>query len=146
MKKSLTEYWTSPALQLEPRLSPALCWLAITLLAVSVAGILVSALPLWVGLPLSVLAGLGVLAELNELNRHSYLFEHGQWFVHLKAGVRAPLELASTPLLGEHAMAVLFREQAASGRVYRVFLLPDMVDVESWRRISLALRQGADSG
>jgi hypothetical protein len=146
MKKSLTQYWSSPALQLEPRLSPALCWLAITLLAVTVACILVSALPLWMGLSLSVLAGLAVLGELKQLNRHSYLFEHGQWFVHFKAGTRVALQPASGPLLSEHVMAVLFREQAAPGRVYQVFLLPDMVDVESWRRTSLALRQGTDSG
>ena len=81
---------------------------------------------------------------MRQLNRHSYLFEHGQWFVQFTSANRRALELASTPLLGEQVLAVRFREQAVPGRIYRLLLLPDMVDVESWRRASLALRQGGD--
>ena len=132
-------------LRLEPRLSPGLCRFALALLAVAVAAILASALPLWMGLPLSALAGLGVFAEVKQLNSYTYLLERGQWFVQGKSAGRYPLQLASTPLVGERVLAVRFRAQEAPRRMYRLFLLPDMVDAESWRRASLALRQSDDA-
>ncbi len=118
-----------------------------TLLAVTVASILTCALPLWMALPLSVLAGAGVWAELHRVNRQLvYLFEQGQWFVQFKSETRRAVQVASAALLSEHVIAVLFREEHAPQRVYRLFLLPDMLDVESWRRASLALRQGGEPG
>ena len=117
------------------------------LLVVTVASLLTSALPLWMGLPLSVLAGVGVCIELQRTNRQLvYLFEQGQWFVQLNSETQCALQLIGAPLLGEYVMAARFHARDVPGRVYRLFLLPDMVDVESWRRTSLALRQDGEPG
>jgi hypothetical protein len=123
-------------------------WLTLGLCAAGAACVLASAIPLWLALPVCLLVFLGGIAQFARLHRYcsagqvdALVFERGRWLLHLCSGARFPLELAATPLLCEHVMAACFQRPGRRNCAYRVFLLPDMIDMESWRRTALALRQ-----
>ena len=142
------KYWNSPALRLKPRRSVYLCWLLPAFCLAGTISVLASAIPIWLGLPIGTLVFACGITQLARLHRYcgtervdALVFERGSWWLQLSSGARYPLELAATPLLCEHVMAACFQQPGQRSCVYRLFLLPDMTDVESWRRTSLALRQ-----
>jgi hypothetical protein len=123
--------------------------LTLALLVAGAAAVLASTIPIWLALPFCLLLVSGGIGQITRLHRYcgaervdALMFERGSWSLQLSSGARYPLELTAIPLLGEHVLAACFQQQGQRHRVYKLFLLPDMVDVESWRRTSLALRQG----
>jgi hypothetical protein len=125
-----------------------LCALALTLAVAGAASVLWSALPIWLGLPLCLLAGLWVCVEVSRLHQFcgraqvsALTYERGRWSLQLHSGGHCTLELLSMPLQCEWLLAARFRRQDNGPGCYRLFLLPDMIDAEAWRRTSLALRQ-----
>lgn len=148
MQRLSAKYLSSPALRFEPVLSAGLCILALTLAVASAASVLLSAIPSWLGVPLCVLACWGIVSDISRLHRfcgdqrvRALVYERGDWSLQLYSGTYCPLELASSPLQCGLVMAADFRRRDCDPGAYRLFLLRDMVDVESWRRVSLALRQ-----
>jgi hypothetical protein len=148
LRRLSPRYSSSPALRIEPRLSPRLWVLALTLAVAGAASVLWSATPAWLGVPLCVLAGLSICVEVSRLHQFcgssqvcALVYERGRWSLQLHSGEYCPLELIAMPLQSEWLLAARFRRQDNGPGCFRLFLLPDMIDAEAWRRVSLALRQ-----
>jgi hypothetical protein len=123
---------------------------ALVLAVAATASVGLSALSVWLAAPLCGLAWLSGLLEVAQLHRCSraggvraLIYQRGRWSLQLSTGALCSLELCSSPLLSEFVLAARFR-LGSDGGCYRLFLLSDMTDVESWRRTCLALRQGRE--